>query len=60
MRFEGVIPTMERRYHETSSEMARENYRKFCRQVRCAACEGRRLRPESLAVHVGKRRRSPR
>ncbi len=53
VRFEGVIPAMERRYHETSSEMAREHYQKFCRKVRCGACEGRRLRPESLAVRVG-------
>ncbi|MCU0654630.1 MAG: excinuclease ABC subunit UvrA [Polyangiaceae bacterium] len=52
VRFEGVIPSMERRYHETTSELAREHYRKFCRQVRCAACGGQRLRPESLAVRV--------
>jgi excinuclease ABC subunit A len=52
VRFEGVIPSMERRYHETTSELAREHYRKFCRQVRCTACGGQRLCPESLAVRV--------
>jgi excinuclease ABC subunit A len=52
IRFHGVIPTLMRRYQETSSERMREVYRKYLRDVPCDACEGRRLRPESLAVRV--------
>src|SRR5690606_33533556 len=50
VRFQGVIPTLMRRYRETSSERMREQYRQYLREVRCDACDGRRLRAESLAV----------
>jgi excinuclease ABC subunit A len=53
MQYEGVIPGMMRRYRETSSELAREHYLKFMTERPCEACEGKRLRPESLAVRVG-------
>jgi excinuclease ABC subunit A len=53
VRFSGVIPTLTRRFHETKSERSREQYRKFMRELPCATCEARRLRPESLAVRVG-------
>ncbi|HRI65842.1 MAG TPA: excinuclease ABC subunit UvrA [Polyangium sp.] len=52
MKFEGVIPGLERRFRETSSEMAREHYRKFFREMACDTCSGRRLRPESMAVFI--------
>ncbi|HEY8375654.1 MAG TPA: excinuclease ABC subunit UvrA, partial [Nannocystis sp.] len=52
MRFEGVIPSLMRRYRETDSEAAREYYRKYFRECPCEACGGKRLRPESLAVRV--------
>jgi excinuclease ABC subunit A len=52
MRYEGVIPNLMRRYHETDSEAAREYYRKFFREAPCDACEGKRLRSESLAVRI--------
>jgi excinuclease ABC subunit A len=52
IRFHGVIPTLMRRYQETSSERMREVYRKYLRDVPCDACGGTRLRPESLAVRV--------
>jgi excinuclease ABC subunit A len=55
MRFEGVIPNLERRYRQTASEAAREHYRRFFSERACDACEGRRLRPESLAVRVAER-----
>jgi len=51
-RFEGVIPNLKRKFHETSSDAAREHYRKYFTERVCEACEGRRLRPESLAVYV--------
>jgi excinuclease ABC subunit A len=52
MKFEGVIPGLMRRYHQTSSEAARELYRKVMSEQGCETCEGKRLRPESLAVFV--------
>jgi excinuclease ABC subunit A len=52
MRFEGVIPNLMRRFRETDSEAARDYYRKYFREAACDACDGRRLRPESLAVRV--------
>ncbi|MEE9383415.1 MAG: excinuclease ABC subunit UvrA, partial [Nannocystaceae bacterium] len=55
MKFEGVIRSLERRYQQTGSEAAREHYRKFFSEQRCDGCGGRRLRPESLAVQVGKK-----
>ena len=52
-RFEGVIPNMERRYHETESNMVRENLQKFLRMADCPKCEGTRLRQESRNVFIG-------
>ncbi len=55
VRFEGVIPNLERLYRDTASEPMREHYRKFFRDLACKACNGSRLRAESLAVVVGKK-----
>jgi excinuclease ABC subunit A len=52
MKYAGVIPTLERRFRETASEGAREQYRRFMRELACDACDGKRLRPESLAVRI--------
>ncbi len=52
MRFEGVIPNLQRRFQQTGSENARDYYRKYFVARACEACGGRRLRPESLAVRV--------
>ena len=53
-RFEGVIPNMERRYHETDSSMVRENLQRYLRTRDCPSCEGTRLREESRHVFIGK------
>jgi excinuclease ABC subunit A len=50
--YEGVVPWLERRYRDAESDGAREQYRQFMREVPCAACEGGRLNPVSLAVKV--------
>ncbi len=50
--FEGVIPNLERRYLETSSEDMREWMHTYMMNETCPACEGKRLRKESLAVKV--------
>jgi excinuclease ABC subunit A len=55
MKFEGVIPGLARRLRETTSEAAREAYRKFFREMPCEACGGRRLRAETLSVYVGEK-----
>ncbi|MBN1539005.1 MAG: excinuclease ABC subunit UvrA, partial [Candidatus Thermoplasmatota archaeon] len=52
-RYEGLVPTIKRRYHQTGSEMAREFYRKFMRFTPCPACGGSRFKPVTLAVTVG-------
>jgi excinuclease ABC subunit A len=51
--FEGVIPNLERRYHETDSDYIRKKIEQFMRILRCPECEGHRLRPEALAVTIG-------
>jgi len=51
--FEGVIPTMERRYRETASEGMREAYEEYMAEELCPACHGQRLKPEARAVTVG-------
>ena len=50
--FEGVIPNMERRWHETDSSWIRDELAKFQTITSCAACGGLRLRPEALAVKI--------
>jgi excinuclease ABC subunit A len=51
--FEGVIPSIERRYTETESETQRQRLEQYMREVPCRACKGARLKPESLAVTIG-------
>ncbi|MBQ8074273.1 MAG: excinuclease ABC subunit UvrA [Clostridia bacterium] len=51
--FEGVIPTMERRYRETGSEGMRQAYEEYMSEQLCPACRGQRLKPEARAVTVG-------
>ena len=51
--FEGVIPNIERRYRETSSDYIREQMEKYMAEQACPKCKGGRLKPERLAVFVG-------
>ncbi len=51
-RFEGVIPNLQRRYHETDSEYTRQEIERYMIEKKCEACGGKRLRPEALAVTV--------
>jgi len=41
--FEGIIPNMQRRYHETESSMVRENLAKYMSHQSCTKCKGTRL-----------------
>lgn len=51
--FEGVIPNLQRRHIETTSDYIREQIEEFMSQKACHVCNGQRLRHESLAVLVG-------
>jgi excinuclease ABC subunit A len=50
--YEGVIPNMERRYHETDSEFVRKEIEKYMAERECPVCHGQRLKPEILAVTI--------
>ena len=51
--FEGVIPTLERRHHDTKSAGMMQWYEMYMTEQECSACHGARLKPEVLAVKVG-------
>ena len=51
--FEGVIPTLQRRYNETKSQGMRDFYEMYMSDSPCHACNGARLKKESLSVRVG-------
>ncbi|MDY7034926.1 MAG: excinuclease ABC subunit UvrA [Thermodesulfobacteriota bacterium] len=53
--FEGVIPNLERRYHETNSYQIREEIENYMSIRKCPACGGARLNPLSIHVNVGGR-----
>ncbi len=52
-RFEGIIPQLTRRMHETTSDDMQTYYMQFISDKACDACDGNRLKPSSLAVRVG-------
>ena len=53
--FEGVITNLTRRYKETDSDYVKTEIEKYMAEIPCPACEGARLKPESLAVTVDDR-----
>jgi excinuclease ABC subunit A len=53
--FEGVIPNLERLFHQTESEFRRDEIMKYMRELVCPSCNGGRLKPEVLAVTVADR-----
>jgi len=50
--FEGVIPNLERRYKQTESDYIRKEIEQYMRVLVCPTCEGKRLKPEMLAVKI--------
>lgn len=52
LSFEGVIPSLERRYLETDSDYIRKKIEKYMQILQCPECKGYRLRSEVLAVTV--------
>ena len=53
--FEGVLPTLDRRYHETKSQGMRDFYEFYMSEKPCYDCHGARLKKESLSVKVGEK-----
>ena len=51
--FEGVIPNLRRRFLESNSDYSREEIAAFISNRPCSACNGARLRRESLHVRIG-------
>jgi excinuclease ABC subunit A len=53
LAFEGIVPSLQRRYRETDSSQQRERIEEYMSFRPCPVCKGARLRPEVLAVTVG-------
>jgi excinuclease ABC subunit A len=50
--YEGIVPMLKRRYHESDSDDMREEIERYMTPNKCPDCKGRRLKPEALAVTV--------
>ena len=53
--YEGLVPMLKRRYHESDNDDIREEIERFMTPTKCPECGGRRLKPEALAVTVAGR-----
>lgn len=53
-RYEGVIPRLKRLYDDTESEHSRQEIEKYMEKYPCSSCEGKRLKPFSLAVQIAR------
>ncbi len=49
---DGVIPRMEKVYHETASDYVREELSRYMQETVCPKCRGARLRRESLSIKI--------
>ncbi|RZU65071.1 excinuclease ABC subunit A [Microterricola gilva] len=50
--FEGVVPYIERQYAQAETDNQRARWAEYLREVACQVCNGKRLKPEVLAVHI--------
>src|SRR5512133_13829 len=53
LAFEGIVPSLQRRYKDTDSSHQRERIEEYMSFRPCPVCKGARLKPEVLAVTVG-------
>ena len=53
--YDGIIPDLERRYHETDSSSQREEIARYMRALPCPACNGTRLKKEAVSVQIHKK-----
>ncbi len=51
-KYEGIVPMLQRRYHESDSDDIREEIERWMTPTKCPDCKGRRLKPEALSVTV--------
>jgi excinuclease ABC subunit A len=52
MRFGGIVVMLEEKYKDTESEYVQKEIEAYMRVLTCPSCQGKRLRPEALAVKV--------
>lgn len=52
-RYEGILPMLDRQYQESTSDVYRQKLEQYLVDQACVVCQGRRLKPESLAVRLG-------
>ncbi|MGZ6266359.1 MAG: excinuclease ABC subunit UvrA, partial [Candidatus Limnocylindrales bacterium] len=50
--FEGIVPNLERRFRETDSDFIKSELERYMVARPCPTCEGKRLKPEILAVTI--------
>jgi len=53
--FEGVLENLQRVFMETESESKREWLKQFMRDTPCTTCNGKKLKPEALAVKISEK-----
>ena len=53
--FKGVLPILQKQY-DSGSELIRQKLEQYLIYQPCPACHGKRLKPEALAVRLGKHR----
>ncbi len=51
--FQGILASLNKRYHETESEQVRDDIGRYMNQQPCPSCSGGRLKKESLWIRVG-------
>ncbi|PSO45529.1 MAG: excinuclease ABC subunit UvrA, partial [Parcubacteria group bacterium QH_9_35_7] len=51
--FSGVVPDLTQRHNETDSDYVKDKIEKYMKEKVCSICEGKRLKPSSLAVKIG-------
>ncbi len=51
-KYEGVVPNLQRRYRDSSSDWVREEIESYMTENACVVCKGKRLKPEVLAVKI--------
>jgi excinuclease ABC subunit A len=52
-KYVGVIPILEKTYRETTSELIKQKIEPYFIYQPCEVCQGKRLKPEALAVKLG-------
>ena len=50
--WEGIIPNLERRYRETTSDYTKSEIERYMNVIPCNSCNGKRLKKEALAVKI--------